>query len=176
MWLWDVRGLLREIGLAIRGWLVKLVPPRLLLMRDKALLTPCARGKRECFLEGSAVEVWYALLFRNLWLTVAVAAAVSAADSYANAKRQIWGDWLAAGLFTYYGVHCAQNFIRCREVHCAITAPGFLAAAVLMFVRVTGVVHFGYGMPWIVFAASACAGYCVQSLYKAKTGSIFLKP
>lgn len=113
--------------------------------------------------------------FRNRWFAVAIAVAVSAADGYANGKREAWGDWLAVGLFTYYAAYCVQNFVRCREVHCAITAPGFSVAALLMLLRATGIAHYEYGLAWIVFAASACAGYCVQSVYKRKTGSIFLR-
>lgn len=113
--------------------------------------------------------------FRNRWLAVALAVAVSAADGYANGKGAAWGDWLALGLFTYYAAYCVANFVRCREVHCAITAPGFAVAALLMLLRAVGIAHYGYSLAWIVFAASACAGYCVQRLYKGKTGSIFLR-
>jgi hypothetical protein len=114
-------------------------------------------------------------LLRNLWFNVAVAVAASALDGYATQRRQAWGDWLATGLFASYAGYCAQNFVRCREVHCAVTAPGFLAAAVLMVLRILGLAHYEYGLPWIVFVASACAGYCLQRAYKARTGSEFLK-
>jgi len=86
-----------------------------------------------------------------------------------------WGDWLATALFAGYAIYCAWNFMSCREVHCAITAPGFLAATVLMLLRIAGIAHYEYGLPWLVFVASACAGYCVQWVYRSRTGSIFLK-
>jgi hypothetical protein len=113
--------------------------------------------------------------YRNLWFTVALAAAVAAADGYANRKMQVWGDWLAFGLFAYYAAYCVQNFVRCREVHCAITAPGFAVAAALMLIRLFGLAYYEYGLPWIVFVASALTGYCVQWIYKSKTGSVFLR-
>ncbi len=115
------------------------------------------------------------LSLRNSWFNVAVVVAVSAADRYANAHHQRWGDWLATGLFGFYAAYCAQNVMRCREVHCAITAPGFLAAAVLMTLRLTGVEHYDYGLPWLVFIASAGVGFCIEWIYEARIGSSFLK-
>lgn len=109
------------------------------------------------------------------WSNVAIVVAVSAIDGYANARQQRWADWPALGLFACYAGYCIQNFVRCREVHCAVTAPGFLTAAALMLLRITGSTHYEYGFPWIVFVASACVGYCVQWVYKSRTGSIFLK-
>jgi|SRR5579884_879592 len=106
-------------------------------------------------------------------LAVLLTALVAVADGYANSHHQAWGDWLAAALFAYMSAYCTQNFLRCREVHCAITAPGFLAAAVLMLLRLAGVMTYGYGIPWAVFVVSACCGYCVQELYQRRTGSIF---
>ncbi|HEY9086091.1 MAG TPA: hypothetical protein VIN40_09205 [Candidatus Tyrphobacter sp.] len=114
-------------------------------------------------------------LLHNRWFVVILAVTVSAADAYANAHHQSWGDWLATGLFGAYAAYCAQNFLHCREIHCAITAPGFLAAAALMALQATGIAHYGYGLPWLVFVASACAGYCVEWLYERRTGSVFLE-
>jgi FtsH-binding integral membrane protein len=101
-------------------------------------------------------------LLSNLWFALALFVALSAIDGFANAHRQSWGDWLAAAFFALYGGYCVQNFIRCREVHCAVTGPGFLIAALLMLLRVAGVGHYEYTLPWIVVVASACTGYCVQ--------------
>ena len=72
----------------------------------------------------------------NAWLSVAIALAVAAADGYATAKGQPWGDWLATVLFAYYAAYCTQNFQRCGELHCAFTAPGFAVAALLMLLRI----------------------------------------
>ena len=94
--------------------------------------------------------------------TVALFVVLSAIDGFTNAHRESWGDWLAVVLFAFYGTYCAQNFIRCREVHYAITGPGFLIAALLMLLRIAGIAHYEYWLPWFVVAASACIGYCVQ--------------
>jgi hypothetical protein len=115
------------------------------------------------------------LSLRNNWFNVAVVLAVSAANAYAIGHHQPWGDWLATALFGFYAIYCAQNFVRCREVHCAITAPGFLAAAALMALRLTGVGHYDYGLPWLVFVASAGVGFCIEWIYESRTGSSFLK-
>jgi len=106
-------------------------------------------------------------------LLIALAVAVSVLGDYASQRGQSWGDWLATALFASYAVYCVQHFIRCREVHCAITAPGFVVATVLMLLRVMGLGLYDYSLPWIVFAASACIGACAQWAYKARTGSAF---
>lgn len=114
-------------------------------------------------------------LLRSLWFNVALLVVVSALDGYSSERHEVWGDWLATGIFVAYATYCVQNFIRCREVHCAITAPGFLAAAVLMILRLTGTAHYDYGVPWFVILVSACVGFCLQWIVEARTGSVFLK-
>lgn len=106
---------------------------------------------------------------------VGLAIAVSAADGYAGAHGRRWGDALALALFAGYAAYCAQNFLRCREVHCAITAPGFAIAALLMLLRLAGIAHYTYGLPWLVFLISACLGFCTQWLHKKQTGSSYLR-
>ncbi len=115
------------------------------------------------------------LSLRNVWFNVAIVVVVSAVNRYADGHHQRWGDWLATALFGFYAVYCAQNFVRCREIHCAITAPGFLAAAVLMVLRLMSAGHYDYGAPWLVFVASAGVGYCIEWIYESRTGSSFLK-
>ncbi|MBC5826329.1 MAG: hypothetical protein GIW99_01335 [Candidatus Eremiobacteraeota bacterium] len=111
----------------------------------------------------------------NLWFIVILSVMLSAVDGYAGARHQTWGDWLAVAFFGSFAAYCAVNFLQCREFHCAITAPGFIAAAVLMVFRAIGVAQYEYGLPWFVFAASACVGFCAEWVYKARTGSVFLK-
>ncbi|MGA9271957.1 MAG: hypothetical protein WBV67_00580 [Candidatus Cybelea sp.] len=108
-------------------------------------------------------------------LFVALAIVVSAVEGYANRHGGHRGDGLALALFAGYAGYCAQNFVRCREVHCAIAAPGFAIAAVLMLLRLLGVAHYAYGLPWIVFLASACLGFCAQWLYQRRTGTTYLR-
>ena len=114
-------------------------------------------------------------LLHNRWFDIALVVAVSVANGYADATHQGWGDWLATGLFGFYAVYCTVNFFSCYEVHCAITAPGFLAATVLMVLRTTGLTHYGFNLPWLVFIVSACAGFCVEWVYERRTGSAFLR-
>ncbi|PZR56946.1 MAG: hypothetical protein DLM53_01095 [Candidatus Eremiobacter antarcticus] len=114
-------------------------------------------------------------LFHNRWFNITLALLVSALDGYANGRSQRWGDWLATGLFGLYAVYCAQNFLHCREVHCAITAPGFFGAAALMALRLTGAAHYSYGLPWLVFVVAACVGFCIEYIYESRTGTIVLR-
>jgi len=114
-------------------------------------------------------------LLHNRWFNITLVAAVSVANWYANRNHQPWGDLLATGLFGFYAAYCVQNFLHCYEVHCVITAPGFLAATVLMTLRLTGTAHYSYGLPWLVFLVSACAGFCIEWIYQTRTGSVFLR-
>lgn len=96
-------------------------------------------------------------------------------DAYATAHgHEFWGDLLAAAWFIAYGLYCTQNFLGCREVHCGITGPGFLIAAILMLLRLTGVQAYGFGLPWNVFGAAALIGYFAESWYKTRSGTTFL--
>lgn len=112
---------------------------------------------------------------RNLWFNVTLVIIVVAAETYSTSRGRRWGDWLAIAFFAYYTAYCTLNLARCGEIHCAVTAPGFAGAAVLMLLQVLGIAHYGFGLPWIAFAVSACSGYCLQSLYRKHTGSIYLK-
>jgi len=113
-------------------------------------------------------------LLHNSCFNVALALVVSAADSYASARGQRWGDGLATIMFAGYGIYCVQNFLGCREVHCAITGPGFLLAAILMLLQMVGVRDGGFGLPWMVFVAAFIIGYGVEYFYKARTGTTFV--
>jgi hypothetical protein len=106
---------------------------------------------------------------------VLLAIGVSAVEGYADAHGRRWGDVPALVLFAGYALYCAQNFVRCREVHCAITAPGFAIAALLMLLRLMGVAHYAYGLPWLIFLVSACVGFCAQWFYRKRTGSVYLR-
>jgi hypothetical protein len=79
----------------------------------------------------------------------------------------------AGALFLGYGIYCTQNFIRCREVHCAITAPGFLTAALLEGLRLAA--HpISQGLPWLIFVGTYVLGMSVQAAYQARTGTAYL--
>src|SRR5579883_302223 len=72
------------------------------------------------------------------------------------------GDIVALVYFGLYGLYCLQNYLRCREYHCMITGPGFLLAAILMLLRVTGLFDRGFGIPYLVFALAALIGHGLE--------------
>jgi len=61
------------------------------------------------------------------------------------------GDVLAAAGFAGAGGLCVGNAARCRRVHCAVTGPLYLVAAVLFLLRGGGAVVPG---GWIVAGAA----------------------
>jgi len=61
-----------------------------------------------------------------------------------------------------YGAYCMQNYVACKEIHCGFTGPGFTLAGLLMLVRTTAGAPISLEVPWLVFAAAACIGFCVE--------------
>ncbi|HYK52190.1 MAG TPA: hypothetical protein VEV38_01495 [Candidatus Eremiobacteraceae bacterium] len=96
-------------------------------------------------------------------------------DSWSASHGQRWGDFVALAFFVAYAYYCIRNFSECGEVHCAFSGPGFVAAAILMMLRITGIFDRGYGVPWVVAIAMLILGYAVQGIYAARTGSIYKK-
>lgn len=121
----------------------------------------------------SAADVRIPLL--HAWrFNIPVSVAIAIADSWSVSHGAVWGEWLAFAWFAFYGIYCLQNFAACREVHCAVTGPGFSLAAVFAISRVTGLAHFDPLLPWTIFAAAACAGWIVEYVYERRYGSTFL--
>jgi len=110
----------------------------------------------------------------SLWFAIPATLLVEASNVGLNGLTQAhWGDALAAGYFAVYGLYCLLNYRRCREVHCAITGPGFLLAAGGMLVRASGLVTLNVGVPYLVFVAAACVGCLLEWRYWQRTGSHF---
>jgi hypothetical protein len=110
----------------------------------------------------------------SLWFAIPATVVVAAADSGLNAlTHSYWGDTLSLVYFAAYGVYCLQNYLHCREVHCAVTGPGFLLAAGTLLVRDVGLFDHGLGLPYLVFALSACLGCLLEWSYWKRTGSHF---
>lgn len=84
-----------------------------------------------------------------------------------------WGDLLALAYFGFYGLYCLQNYLGCREYHCLITGPGFILAALLMLLRVTGIFDHGYGLPYLVSGLAVVMGHGLEWRYWKRTGSHF---
>jgi hypothetical protein len=113
-------------------------------------------------------------LFHSLWFAIPLTILVWAASAGLNAlTHTYWGDALSLVYFTGYGLYCVQNYLHCREVHCAVTGPGFLLAALVLLLRDIGLFDQGLGLPYLIFAASACLGFLIEWGYWNRTGSHF---
>ncbi len=62
------------------------------------------------------------------------------------------GALLAAAGFAAAGVLCVANAVHCRRVHCTVTGPLYLAAALLFVARAAG---WGIAGGWIIAGAVA---------------------
>jgi hypothetical protein len=91
-----------------------------------------------------------------------------------NLTHSIMGDVLGIVFLSLYGVYCLQNFLACREIHCAFTGPGFLLAAGLLVLRAIGLVLWQVGVPYLVAFVAAAVGCCLEWAYAQRTGSHFL--
>ena len=115
-------------------------------------------------------------LLHSLWFAIPATLLVSAGtDAVDRLTRSRWGDGLTVVYFAAYGLYCVQNYWHCREVHCLITGPGFLLAAALMLVRALGLVDYSLGVPYLTFAAAACAGCLLEWLHWQRTGSHYYR-
>jgi len=83
-------------------------------------------------------------------------------DGWAVAHGAAWGDVIAAVFMGFYGIYCTQNYVGCREPHCAITGPGFLIAALLVILRLTHVHDAGFILPWVVFGLVSLIGHTIE--------------
>jgi hypothetical protein len=103
-------------------------------------------------------------------ISLVLSVAVAVFDGLMTPEGSRLGAVAAGVFFLGFGIYCTQNFIRCREVHCAITAPGFLTAALLEGLRLTA--HpIGQGLPWLIFVGTYLLGMSVQAAYHARTGT-----
>jgi hypothetical protein len=104
---------------------------------------------------------------RRLLIMCTLAVAVGLFDSAMTSRSSAIGGVVATLLFLGYSAYCVQNFIRCREVHCAITGPGFFVAAVLEGMRVGGLA-VPFSLPWTVFAGAYVAGMALEFALTAR--------
>ncbi len=113
-------------------------------------------------------------LLHSWWFAIPATLIVSAGNEGLNTlTHSYWGDALTLVYFTGYGLYCLQNYWGCREVHCAITGPGFLLAAGMMVLRDIGLFDHGIGVPYLVFTAAVCLGFCLEWQHLKRTGSHF---
>ncbi len=113
-------------------------------------------------------------LLHSWWFAIPATLIVYAGNYGLNTlTHSYWGDALALVYFTAYGLYCLQNYVGCREYHCAVTGPGFLLAAGLLLVRDTSLFDHGIGVPYLVFFAAALLGHVLEWRYWKRTGSHF---
>jgi hypothetical protein len=114
-------------------------------------------------------------LLHDLRFAIALSVIVSVLDNNVARRGAVWGDWLAFLLFAFYGIYCVQNFLSCREVHCSITGPGFVSAALLVLLRLSGYGHYETWLPWNVFVLSWVVGLVAEYFYEKRTGTVFMR-
>lgn len=113
-------------------------------------------------------------LLHSLWFAIPATLLVAVGTQGVNQlTHSYWGDALTLVYFTAYGLYCLQNYLRCHEMHCLITCPGFLLAAGLVLVRDFGLYDHGLGVSYLVFGAAACVGCLLEWQYWKRNGSHF---
>jgi len=112
-------------------------------------------------------------LLHDCTFAVGSAIAVFVANAVLLDRGYAAGDYVALAYFALYGAYCTANYFSCREVHCAVTGPGFLVAALLMGLRIFHLAYFGYTLPYLVFWGVAVAGHMIERGYARRTGSRF---
>jgi hypothetical protein len=90
-------------------------------------------------------------------------------DALTAPHMPVVGNVVTAVMFFGFSAYCIQNFLRCREVHCAITGPGFLAAGILELLRLFSVGDIADSLPWIVFVGSYLLGMAIELAHGART-------
>jgi len=119
------------------------------------------------------IPLFHNSLFHNSTFTIGSAVAVFVLDRVLLKRGSAVGDYIAAVYFAVYSAYCTANYFSCREVHCLVTGPGFLMAALLMALRIASVFDHGYGFPYLVFLAAAVLGHSIERIYARRTGSRF---
>ena len=108
-------------------------------------------------------------MVRGCW-GIAIAAAAFAAAGAIGGRG---GLALASGYLAFLGGYCLLNFRHCREIHCAVTGPGWAAAALLGFAALAP----GSALSWYRVTGESRAaiaicilGYGLERAVAARTG------
>jgi hypothetical protein len=113
-------------------------------------------------------------LFHNIIFMVLSPFVILVANFLVNlGTHSMWGDSLAIVYFSLYGIYCVQNYLHCHEYHCLVTGPGFCLAGILMVLRDAELFDHGFGVPFVVFFASAVVGHAFEWKYFKHTGTRF---
>lgn len=135
---------------------------------------PPARGRGAGKVAGGYLRVAGPVLRGPAGVLVAVASFAAGGAVGGRAGLAI-----ASTYVTGIGAYCLLNFLRCREIHCAVTGPGFLLTAALGF---TSALAPGSALSWyrtgteaVAYLVILAAGYGLEQAVAARTGRRVLR-
>ncbi len=90
-------------------------------------------------------------------------------------KKAAWLLWYipaAAVLFGFVmGAGCLANATRCGRLHCYLTGPVYILAALYVALSLFGVIHLNPGLFLLIVLGASCLAVCLEApfgRYKAK--------
>ena len=73
--------------------------------------------------------------------------------------------WLWVPAFAVMGAGCLANAVRCGRIHCYVTGPLFLLAAVFVALSGWGIVALHPGLFLLVVFGTCCLALCAEILF-----------
>jgi hypothetical protein len=73
--------------------------------------------------------------------------------------------WLWVPAFAVMGAGCLANAVRCGRIHCYVTGPLFLLAAVFVALSGWGIVALHPGLFLLVVFGTCCLALCAETLF-----------
>jgi hypothetical protein len=70
--------------------------------------------------------------------------------------------WLWVPAFAVMGAGCLANAVRCGRIHCYVTGPLFLLAAVFVALSGLGVVSLHPGLFLLIVLGAGCLALCAE--------------
>jgi hypothetical protein len=70
--------------------------------------------------------------------------------------------WLWVPAFVVMGVGCLANVVRCERIHCYVTGPLFLLAAVFVALSALGIVALHPDLFLLVVFGACCLAHCAE--------------
>lgn len=77
--------------------------------------------------------------------------------------------------FFAFGLYCLVNFVRCREVHCLITAPAYFLVSLVALLKTWALLDLSWNAIWIGAVVITGVAYFIQYCYAAASGSSSLQ-
>lgn len=78
----------------------------------------------------------------------------------------------AATILFAMAIGCVANWLRNRTLHCVITAPLFLLAAVVFLMSDVSLVHVNDRLVWPFVLIGVCIGFLVEWRYAQRSASL----